>query len=269
MKTKETQIPQPVAPGASEQALSRPAVDRRSPNPSGSARFSRLHERLMRRKARVPRPRFSAAAGFTLVEVSAILGVLAILSVILVPQIRGFVHSAQRVRASNDLQALCNSMIMLMRDVGPQAFRGGSSADSQDLSLLVSSGDIPELGKNGDSRWLLAADHRTVDFLDNYLITNTPGGDPSRRFPTPADPDSGRFAWRGAYLSGPLGTDPWGNRYMINIEFLKAGSYEDIVVYSAGPNEKVESEYARDGLLPGGDDMMFLLARDGGGNPPM
>lgn len=228
--------------------------------------WNRAYAPLMRRKVRVPHPRFMAVAGFTLVEVSAILSVLAILSAILLPQIRGFIHSAQRVRANSDLQTICNSMILFMRDVGPQAL-SIDTGDENELRLLVSSGDIPEMSQDGDNRWLQPADGHAVDFLDNYLITNTPGGDPGRRLPTPADPDCGRFAWRGSYLSGPLGTDPWGNRYMINIEFLRAGSYEDVVVYSAGPNEKVQTEYARDGLLPGGDDLIFLLARDGGGSP--
>jgi type II secretory pathway pseudopilin PulG len=221
----------------------------------------------IRAGCKVPAPYrcVSTAAGFTLIEISAILAALAILSAILLPQIRGLVHSAQKVRANNDMQAICNSMILLMRDVGPQALQE-KLLEGDNLKLLVSTGDIPELGSNGDSRWRQAVDGRAVDFLDNYLIGNTPGGDPSRHLPTPADSESGRFAWRGSYMSGPLGSDPWGNRYMINIEFLRAGSYEDIVIYSAGPNEKVETGYSRDGLLPGGDDLIFLLVPDGGGH---
>lgn len=211
------------------------------------------------------------ASGFTLMEVSVILSVLAILSVILLPQIRAFIHDAQRVRARNDLQTITNSLILFLRDVGPQSFRLRSvragHGDRSPVALLVSSGDIPELGRDGDARWLQSVNGTTVDFLDNYLVTNTPGGDPDRHFPTPREQGFRRFAWRGAYTSGPIDTDPWGNRYMVNVQFMEQGLTEDVVVYSAGPNEKVETEYARDGLFPGGDDLIYLFSPDrkGGG----
>lgn len=202
-------------------------------------------------------------------EVSVILSVLAILSVLVLPQIRGFVHAAQRVRAKNDLQSISNAMLLFVRDVGPRAFhvkgKGKKDHDAPELKMLVTTGDIPELGPDGDSRWLNSVNGFTVDFFDNYLVTNTPGGDPSRGFPTPNDRGKGRFAWRGSYATGPLHADPWGNRYMMNTQFMQSCCNEDVVVYSAGPNEKVETDFATDGLFPGGDDLVFLFSADRGG----
>lgn len=144
----------------------------------------------------------------------------------------------------------------------------GSAAvcNSDPVELLVSSGDIPALGPDGDERWVQPPDGADVDFLEFYLISNTPGDTSSRRFPTPedcADPLSSLFdevqAWRGAYLSVGHG-DPWGNRYMINTLYLSGRSVEDVVVLSAGPDQEVDSDFAVDGFVPDDDDVALLFS---------
>lgn len=144
---------------------------------------------------------------------------------------------------------------------------GSSGICSSDpVELLVSSGDIPALGPDGDERWVRPPDGGDVDFLEYYLISNTPGNTSSRRFPTPedcADPLSSLFdevqAWRGAYLNVGHG-DPWGNRYMINTVFLSGRSVEDVVVLSAGPDQEVDSDFAVDGFVPDDDDVALLFS---------
>ena len=138
--------------------------------------------------------------------------------------------------------------------------------DDAPVELLVSSGDIPALGPEGSPEWVRKPDWDAVDFLEFYLISNTPGSDRDRAFPTPedcVDPVSARFsevrAWRGAYLSVG-GGDPWGNRYMINTVFLSGRHTEDVVVLSAGPDQEVDSAFAMDGFVPGDDDVAMLFS---------
>jgi hypothetical protein len=87
------------------------------------------------------------------------------------------------------------------------------------------------------------------------------------------DPDSGaqynsEFFWRGAYLPGPLGPDPWGFRYAVNVEYLgrapgagPAGNVNDVLVLSAGNNGLIETRYDTDGAASG-NDVIYVL---GGG----
>lgn len=135
--------------------------------------------------------------------------------------------------------------------------------DGPIVELLISAGDIPALGPGGDEEWVQPPDGQAIDFIEFFLVTNRPGNDADRRFPTPDDcglfdPLAGTPAWQGAYSSIGAG-DPWGNRYMINTAFLLTGEIEDVVVLSAGPDEEVDTAFAQDGLVAGDDDLILLF----------
>jgi type II secretory pathway pseudopilin PulG len=137
--------------------------------------------------------------------------------------------------------------------------------DSEPVEILVTAGDIPAVGPNGDEYWVRPPDGFDVDYLEFFLIANNPGNDPDRAFPSPDDCsaipalDSVR-AWQGAYVSVGAG-DPWGNRYMVNALYLPSGDLEDVVVLSAGPDEEVDSEFAQDGFVPGDDDVAQVFTK--------
>ena len=70
------------------------------------------------------------------------------------------------------------------------------------------------------------------------LVQNTPSNVAANAYRTAAsmsvatefDPDTGavynaEHAWRGSYLSGPIGPDPWGTRYSVNVEFLARATW--------------------------------------------
>ena len=59
-------------------------------------------------------------------------------------------------------------------------------------------------------------------------------------------------------MSAPIDPDPWGNRYAINSEWTNGGP-EDVVVFSAGPDEEIDSAYAANGLTAGDDDLVLLV----------
>jgi hypothetical protein len=118
-----------------------------------------------------------------------------------------------------------------------------------------------------------------VQRLEHHLVQNTPGNAAGNAYRTAAsmsvagefDPDSGaqfnaEHAWRGSYLPGPIGPDPWGTRYAVNVEFLAralgagpSGNVNDVIVVSAGPDRAVDTRFDLDGAT-GGSDVIFVLS---------
>jgi prepilin-type N-terminal cleavage/methylation domain-containing protein len=68
--------------------------------------------------------KISAHRGFTLIEVTIVLMVLAILAAVLVPSIGGFNSLARGVRVSEDLGAICSVLKMMLDDMRDSAFFG-------------------------------------------------------------------------------------------------------------------------------------------------
>jgi len=133
------------------------------------------------------------------------------------------------------------------------------------VEVLVTSGDVPAQGPEGEGDWLESPDGAWVDFLEYYLVSNTPGNDAERRFPTLADCGEavadlfgGLRAWQGAYANVSAG-DPWGNRYAINSFLLTQTTGEDVVILSAGPDQEIDSPFYMDGFVPGDDDIALVF----------
>jgi hypothetical protein len=164
---------------------------------------------------------------------------------------------------------------------------GGSATSAPShankVDLLVSDGNIPdrqtaETGP-GTTDWNSAVDNAAVQKLEYYLVVNTPSNLAANAYRAADDmstagsfdPDNGatfnaEHAWRGPYLPGPIGADPWGFRYAVNVEFLArtlgpgpSGNVNDVVVISAGNNGIIESRYDTDGLS-NGNDVIHLLS---------
>ena len=264
--------------------------------------FTRTDSRE-RREGAAARPLPTGARGFTLVEVTIILMVVSVLSTILLPGIGGYLRDARLARARGDMEAIAESIGRFLADTAEGAFRcygngnrktasdGPSDPSSPDpwyvVGMLVSDGDIPDSG-DGDElwKWRRAVDGHDVDTLANHLVQNTPGGRGDLRYRTPEDllvdtPNrqfafpsqrgfNAKFSWRGPYLSAPVRSDPWGNRYAVNVKFLDAvsdsdhwhqtGWVEDVFVLSAGPDEELDTPYLMDGVVPGDDDLVRVIA---------
>lgn len=240
-------------------------------------------------------------AGFTLVEVSIILTVLAVLSMILLPSIGTYLRDARLARARADLDAIAKAILRFLDDTGEGAFRClgngnretgfGEVSDPSNpdpfwlVQMLVSDGDTPD-GDSETRAWERPVDGHVVDTLANHLVQNTPGDAREARYRTPQDlfadtlrvrfafdaqrGANARFAWRGPYLSAPVRPDPWGNRYAVNVLFLDAvsdssgaefaGRTGDVFVLSAGPDEQLDTPFEVDGVVPGDDDLVRVIA---------
>jgi len=162
------------------------------------------------------RNRFRRLRGWSLIELTIILIVLAILCAILAPVIGRFVVHAKIIRVREDCQAIGCTIWMFIHDTGGLFFRdaspnpalGAGRGDSpwapgsapyqyqwNIVNLLVGDGDIPHVGPTGDATWTLPVDFDAVDFMEYHLCTNRPGNDPANAYRTPLDLDKGGNAY--------------------------------------------------------------------------
>lgn len=168
------------------------------------------------------------------------------------------------------------------------------------VGMLVTAGDTPEVFANlpndgvntvvwqtapGNFGSLDGGNVVVTDFLEYHIATNEPFADPDNAYRTPLHLVNGNpaqvfaydghggfnseFAWRGPYMTAPIDPDPWGNRYAANVRHLDpraavaapfGGFTEDVIVLSAGPDEEIETPFARDGVTPGDDDIVYVVA---------
>jgi len=237
--------------------------------------------------------------GLSLVEVTIMLLVLMLLTSVLAPSIWDFVHDAQWVKVKEDCEAIGISFSRLTRDVGPclRADPANQLCDMANrLDVMYSDGDTPTIGLGTavvnanitTKNWTATPGART-DSMDNQFVTNLAGyATPWDKFQVsgtfPVGPQFG-LGWRGAYLSPPVGPDPWGSKYFVNSGFNAVASgaadgtvdgkfgewwERDVVCLSAGPNQTIESwfgQYASGSPNYGanrlGDDFIFVISGSG------
>lgn len=203
--------------------------------------------------------------GMSLVEATVVLAVAAIIAAVAAPATSRTIDRTRLSRAQSDALAIAtgiNNFLSEFTAFSPFTTTGLSGGAT--VALLVGDGDIPAAGTGGSASWtdvVNVAAVSPVDFIARHLITNTPGG--SGAYTT-----AGAGPWRGAYLHGPLDPDPWGNRYAVNVLYLRTLTTNDVIVLSAGPDEAVNTPFTVNGIVPGADDIFGIVRRDLGRTVP-
>jgi type II secretory pathway pseudopilin PulG len=182
----------------------------------------------------------------TLVEMTIILSVIAILTAVLVPTVMSHITQARILRARQDVRTLSEAIVRQYQDMGfvPQTrdSRNGGPGSSA-IHLLVSPGNTPACSPDSHD----TTDWQTTDadYLENHLMNNVPG------YRLKA---IGGTGWNGPYLATSPESDPWGNRYMINIEYFDSttgalgadGAVKlAVFVISAGQDGTIDTAYSQ------------------------
>jgi type II secretory pathway pseudopilin PulG len=239
--------------------------------------------------------------GLSLIEVTIMLLVLMLLTGVLAPSIMDYVKDAQWVKVKEDCEAIAVSVVRLTRDVGPclTASAAGGCSKGNRIDVLVGDGAAAvsvagpaySSGNIDTSNWDTAGPGN-LDTMENQFVRNGPGYSvPSAQPGFPVGPQFG-LGWRGAYLSPPIGPDPWGHRYYVNTGFLatavnaSSSSYQgvlhslvpqppppgpicegcsygiwtrDVFCLSAGPDGIIHTPFAADGVFRSGDDFVTVI----------
>ena len=189
--------------------------------------------------------------GLTLIELIVVLAALAILVAILIPTVISLPEQAEELRAKNDARGIGEAIQNLHKDLAKWPVYASSPLTPANATLerLTSAGNAPGVsGAPGTADWIIA--DATTDALDDHLATN-------RLSDASQYPGTGEFAWRGSYLA-EAPEDPWGNRFIVNVQWLQPGASPNVVwVLSAGPNKIIETTFAQPSLA--GDDIGFRL----------
>lgn len=213
------------------------------------------------RRMGVTTSRRQAPKGFTLVELTVVLAVIVTLALILTPSIANFITDSRMARARTDCQTIATAVVQFYRDTGffPQwavASGGGPGLTQMRLQLLVTGGKLPL--EDVPTPWSTGQ----AGLLADQLLINAPG----YTLRTP----SSLYGWNGPYLSSEVRSDPWGNRYVVNIGLIDVSSgvqtftgrpKSAVWVLSAGPNGTIETPFAQPvtTAVTGGDDIAFRI----------
>lgn len=200
--------------------------------------------------------------GFTLLEMAVVLAIIAVMAAIMTPIVTNYIDQARTARAAADVQSIGQAMTLHYRDTGKfpvwLTTTAASTGTTPDKDVLVSGTNAAiwtaPTGSTHATGWTTA----TVGLLNTFLNTNSLGYSTS---PSTAS----QLAYRGPYLDGLSGTDPWGDAYVVTSKYLAtagANSTNWAFVISAGPNQTLDSTFAqpRTALLStASDDITFLI----------
>lgn len=181
-----------------------------------------------------------------------VVSAVSLLSAVARPVVVDYVNQAKLVRAHQDAHTIGVAFLRFADDVGSQGRTGNGWATRE---VLVGAGEAPEVGGDGDSRWLGPAESPQIGSLTDHLVTND-----VKYASAPGGLNLIRAGWRGPYIENGVGADPWGHRYAVNVKSMLKGRGLDTFVLSAGPNGVIETAFEGDGVIAGGDDIVALVS---------
>jgi prepilin-type N-terminal cleavage/methylation domain-containing protein len=193
----------------------------------------------------------SNCRGFTLMETMVTLAILVLLATILTPIVTKYVDEARLVRAQLEAQKIADALLNFNKNTGKWAiFQSGVNITTLSAIYTTLGGPGSDPACSGCTADWLSANRGS---LASILETNAP-----------SYTVQGKYAWRGPYIS-QIGTDPWGNAYLVNASSLAFGVNRAAFVLSAGPNGTIETTFTQNigsgssAVSIGGDDIVARI----------
>jgi hypothetical protein len=236
----------------------------------------------------------------SLIEATATIAVGAVLAGVAVGGAIDAINDSKIQAAIGDVSSVGQGVITFYKDNAFfPLFKGGDKTGAGDTffeDLVSENGTYPtdDTAVLGVSNWGVPAnsesatpwattgyfghmpDYDKHDTLEGHLIRNKLAGIAStEKYPLrgsyTGDPQRG---WAGPYIASLPKTDPWGNKYMINVRYLHSGFLRTlpgsgpgslpkiaVIVISAGPNRTLETAANQqfDQFSASGDDIVFRI----------
>ena len=256
---------------------------------------------LPHRRTRAPR---RSEIGMSLVEATIIVMMVATLTAVIAPSASDYLEDARHTSAKEDVEAIGAAVLNVLRDTGSRCLRLAGTTEctiTNRVDLLVSGGNDPvgvtasdvtipdgnAVASGGTSlNWLPDSDAPASSqrsTLDEQLVLNSMATPYTAAGFTGGGGPRSKLGWRGAYLNGPVSSDPWGTKYQVNTVFLtvasdaidsaitpdqsqeglrEAGWQRDVLVLSAGTNRNVSTSFggtASGGVAADGDDVVYVI----------
>ena len=239
----------------------------------------------------------SKGVATSLIEATATIAVGAVLAGVAVGGAIDAINDSKIQAAIGDVSSIGQGVITFYKDSSFfPLFKSGDETGAGDpfFHVLVSeNGTYPTVHPDLDTHWDVDADpapwgagnlfghevdYDDHDSLEGHLIRNELGGAASgQAYPLrgsySGDPQRG---WAGPYVAVLPKTDPWGNKYLVNVQELhsahliashatasEVGNLPKIavIVLSAGANRMIETsaQQGYDSFSAGGDDIVFRI----------
>jgi len=210
----------------------------------------------------------------SLLEAALVIAIVAVLSSIALVAAMRHIEDARLSRAMADAQMIGISIHSFMNDTGfAPVFKSGNARGLADDIFLVLQTDGNDAGVDSSLHWPAAGNSR--DRLENQLMKNQPGGT-GAPYPRIGQISSARFkGWNGPYTTSMPSSDPWGDRYLVNVQLLTPkgvqmehdtltlgpGQRAAVFVVSAGSNRQLETRFDQvtESFVAGGDDIVFRI----------
>lgn len=169
----------------------------------------------------------SKTRGFTFPEFVAVVAVIVALAGVITPYVARDLDGTKHDEARNEVNRIASAILQYMNDTQyPPTGKDGRPS----FHCLVGEGHSPteNVFRSGEQ-----------GSLDSIFTKN----------------DWQTASWQGPYLD-PVGADPWGSHYLVNVEgFWNHG--ERVFVLSAGPNRRIDTKPTD--LEAGGDDIAIVI----------
>lgn len=206
---------------------------------------------------------FNPDDGFTLLEVVVVVLIIGVLAAVLTPMVTKHVDEARVTRASQEAQTIADGILSFNKNTGKwPIFTSGVNiiVTTPIYQVLTGPGNYPACDSGtitcSASTWTPAS--TAIDTISNQLEFNQPGG-AANGYTT-----VGKFGWLGPYARS-IGSDPWGNAYVVNAGALAFGLNQAAFVLSAGPDGKIQTAFAQNigsgssAFVVGGDDIVARI----------
>ncbi len=209
----------------------------------------------------------------SLMEVVMVVTIVAVIASVAVGSGLDRIDDARMAQANRDTELIGMAVHSFMQDTGlPPAFKSGlaTSPTADIFFVLETEGDPAE---DETTTWPTEADER--DLIENHLMMNQPDGSASGYLRVGEISYNRQKGWNGPYLTSLPTSDPWADKYLVNVQFLTpqgvdlvrenltipTGGRVAVVVLSAGANRTIETrvDQLSESFTAIGDDIIFRM----------